>query len=69
MPKILLEFDYPEQETECRQAVNSGKAFGCLTDIRAVLRRHSKNHTDPEKTLEKIKDLVEQTLQKTGDGA
>lgn len=68
MPKVTLEFNYPAEESECRHAVHGGQAFGCLWDIRSVLRRHEKNGTDPGKTLEKIKELVDQTLQKTGDG-
>ena len=67
MPKITLEFTYPQEETECRHAVNGGKAFGCLHEIRAVIRRHGKTDADPEKALKEIKELVLSTLAESGE--
>lgn len=67
MPKVVLEFNYPEDENECRRALNGSKAFACLWSIRQEIRKHTKHDADSVQVLERIADLVSATLSETGD--
>lgn len=67
MPKVVLEFNYPEDENECRRALNGSKAFECLWEIRREVQRYTKNDIDPVQVIDRIHDLVTATLAETGD--
>ncbi len=70
MPKAVLEFDLPEENTEFKEAVNGGKYIMVLQELDNFLRSECKyNDTISEDThnaFDKVRDQIRRLCEDAG---
>jgi NAD+--asparagine ADP-ribosyltransferase len=67
--KAVLEFNYPEDETKLRRALNGDKFADALWDVKNKVREHFKYGADPAEVLKVVRELVDVTLLEAGEEA
>ncbi len=62
--KVILEFDYPEDENQLMFAVKGAEMYATLANIKLAITREFKHKADMDAALSRVRELTDEMLNK-----